>query len=1108
MKKLRILFLAVLAMALMASGAFATAGVTAITIGSETTATLTLATGATTGNTVEVTIATGGTAVPTVTAEVANGATATGVAPTVTQSTAEATATSHTAIITIAPGTVVGTATVEVTAKEGNDDTNDKKVTITVTVVAPSTKITLSCEDKNATFTKATDSAGATLTIPAGVTATVKATLDGTEESVHVESKADVATVVEDTPTEDKVADVKITGAKAGTTTVTITADPADETKEACGASYEAKSATLTVTVVELPAASALEAELGGFTNGVADATVTLTLSGTSTIAALPVAVALNENTDDDGNALFKVYKADGATPIEGSVTLTQESDTTYTGSFKVVWTSDTKSTAIADAITLSYSYTDGEETAKEEAKLSIPKDVEKGKAAAATNPLVAAGTKTTTASDKLTLDKKDFTDGVANITLTLTMEDAVTANTTLPLTLSSLPENVTAKVGGTAVEEGGSFDVTAAAAGEKLTGTLVLTVTEDTTEAVKVVVAYVTEAPVPVTATITVPKGVTAAEGTSDTTVSPDIDEITFKPESASVAVGATKTVTATITISGDKNSTVPTVTVKSANEKVATVVKSGDVVSADSGMTFTVTVVVTGVKSSDSTVKVGLTAVLGKNSKTESFDVTVTAASDEEEGGDATTVTSPDIDWYEAYSFNNKTWTLKYSADEAGVTQTAAVVVSSDFTATPKLVISPDANDYVEFTVGTATKASSSDTRGTVYTFAVTATPLSVDAKGSSFTAYATVTSGSVYKTDSLTFTVIVSDDTKSSDSGDDSGSDTVVTSWDLTVTADKTEATLNYYEKTTVVITSRPADEGVDFVITNNASSTADYKLESKDEFSSTAYVVTYTFTAGETEGEYPITFTVKATSGDDTPQTETVTVTFTVAYDETKQVAPEAPADLAETLGGTDQAVGGHTFHIDTVAERADKFKAGKGVVGWGVKAPFKVRKVFGEKGWWFRFLNAVAQAYFDLNAPTVYGASTASIAADVASSDSALSVGFEDDYTAFFELDLEKAAKTLPEGATYQANSSYTSDATADDGGKPSDPMTAGELKGAKSSSGGGEQGGGDQGGGDEEGEEEGDAVNFLGGSSGGCDAGFGALALALAASMIFVRKRS
>ncbi|MBQ4469953.1 MAG: SYNERG-CTERM sorting domain-containing protein [Synergistaceae bacterium] len=31
---------------------------------------------------------------------------------------------------------------------------------------------------------------------------------------------------------------------------------------------------------------------------------------------------------------------------------------------------------------------------------------------------------------------------------------------------------------------------------------------------------------------------------------------------------------------------------------------------------------------------------------------------------------------------------------------------------------------------------------------------------------------------------------------------------------------------------------------------------------------------------------------------------------------------------------------------------------------------------------------------------------------------------------------------------------------------------------------------------------------MLGGSSGGCDAGFGALALALAASMIFVRKRS
>ncbi|MBR0203450.1 MAG: SYNERG-CTERM sorting domain-containing protein [Synergistaceae bacterium] len=56
------------------------------------------------------------------------------------------------------------------------------------------------------------------------------------------------------------------------------------------------------------------------------------------------------------------------------------------------------------------------------------------------------------------------------------------------------------------------------------------------------------------------------------------------------------------------------------------------------------------------------------------------------------------------------------------------------------------------------------------------------------------------------------------------------------------------------------------------------------------------------------------------------------------------------------------------------------------------------------------------------------------------------------------------------------------------------------MKGTKASSGGNDPTNPDN--------PNSDVDEILGGSSGGCDAGFGALALALAASMIFVRKRS
>ena len=488
------------------------------------------------------------------------------------------------------------------------------------------------------------------------------------------------------------------------------------------------------------------------------------------------------------------------------------------------------------------------------------------------------------------------------------------------------------------------------------------------------------------------------------------------------------------------------------------------------------------------------------GGTTKTYTLTFTVTyrgkAGSSEGKKDEETAKGTPGIDWASASAINNKTWTIYLSADKAGVEDTVKVAVSSDFTAAPALVISPDKNDYVKFAVGTAAKSTSSDKRGTVYTIDMTATPLSADAKGSTFTVYATVTSGSVYKkTSELSVKVIVSDDTK----GNVTPGDDVVTDWELTVEADEKSFDLNWYEKATVTITAKPSDVA-EVTFSDDSDEDEGYTLEGEEPVKgTTAYTKVYTFTAGEEDADYDITFTVKATSGDKT-ETKSVKVTFSVAFDADDQVAPEEPEDLAATLGGTDQTVGGHTFHIDTVTERDEKFKAGKGVVGWGLKAPYKVRPVFGPLGWWFRFLNALLNTYFDLNAPQTFGASVVSIAAsdDVTSGDSALKVGFDGDDTAYFELDLEKAAATLPEGATYKANSSYTPEATAEEGGKASEEMTAGELKGTKAST--------------PEPEPEPTPTptdgELLGGSSGGCDAGFGALALALAASMIFVRKRS
>ena len=490
------------------------------------------------------------------------------------------------------------------------------------------------------------------------------------------------------------------------------------------------------------------------------------------------------------------------------------------------------------------------------------------------------------------------------------------------------------------------------------------------------------------------------------------------------------------------------------------------------------------------------------------------VTGSSESDSGK---TTGTPGIDWASASAINNKTWTLYLSADKAGVEDTVKVAVSSDFTAAPALVISPDKNDYVTFTkTANSTATTSGDNK--IYAFTVTATPVgSADTTGSTFTVYATVTSGSVYKTSELSVKVLVSDDTSS----DVTPGDDVVTDWELTVTADKTSFDLSYYGEAVVTITAKPSDVEVEF--SDDADDDEDYTLEEEDaEEGTTAYTKQYTFTAGETEGDYEITFTVKATSGDKT-DTKSVTVAFSVAFDEENQATPKKPSDKtaeymdmylpAGVVSGEVELTfsdGTYSFTLYRTKEaRQAAFDKPRGKVAWILGADYPVHRRFGKDGWWQYFIEKLLRALdktFEMKTPKTYGAQAgASVAVDndsgVDSRDSAVVVGFIDDQTAVFEVDVEKAKSGLPEGDRYNVETTYTPKAAveaAGDNAEPSTPDVAGEMDGKQDTSG--------NGGTDPTNPETIDEI--LGGSSGGCDAGFGALALALAATLFVSKKRS
>ena len=354
-----------------------------------------------------------------------------------------------------------------------------------------------------------------------------------------------------------------------------------------------------------------------------------------------------------------------------------------------------------------------------------------------------------------------------------------------------------------------------------------------------------------------------------------------------------------------------------------------------------------------------------------------------------------------------------------------------------------------------------------------------------------------------------VLVSSDSSNGDNGN-GDNDNPVSDAELKMEEPEVGSeTLMQGEKTTVTITVTPQTE------------TGVYEFEYDDEdgvftitagdeakiSATTGNAVEYTVQANidATEGEHVITFTV--TSGD---QEVSADVTFTVSAldlsdmddSEKAEYIKDNPAPAPEDLTTEEQK-----------AANEEAFANGRG------EAKFKFRSEWPVKttGWRLLFMRgSVRSVLLDFMRWLLggqyyyYEASMVSALGMIASGDTtdAITVEVEDENTAEYTVDVQKTAGGLNSGDKFEVTPAVIPEAYddvegVDDATKESAGDSVGTMTGAKASdNGNGDNGNGDNGNGDE------DSTTLLGGSSGGCDAGFGALALALAASMIFVRKRS
>lgn len=439
-------------------------------------------------------------------------------------------------------------------------------------------------------------------------------------------------------------------------------------------------------------------------------------------------------------------------------------------------------------------------------------------------------------------------------------------------------------------------------------------------------------------------------------------------------------------------------------------------------------------------------------------------------------------------------RSFTLLMSGDKPAKNGTASfdvvLIISGDDDGlyTVDMVISDDGSyaDYFDFTVEENTDATS-DT-GTVYT--VTLTPVSLDKAGTKYDFYFALISddSEAAKTEVATMTVIVSSDANGK----------ATSTWELDVEADTEKVELSYYGTKDVTLTIEPAE------VTPTVEVTADdgITVTEKKAAATTSAVSTtkvYTIKAGEKSGDFAVTFSVSATSGD--TQSMDVDVDVTVKFDSTKKPGKPELVGL-NSLPAAYQALFGDgvTFYSDPV-KLAAAFAEGKGVVAWATRAagPVKFYKAADWRagkvgGWVLFFLKVGASSRTPFYVKQYQGVlsdvakGSAFIAASQVSSDDCLIDPVSAD-VAIYQVDLENTALGFASPDKYGVNSSYVLSAYEDNGSSTeSEAEKAGTLTATGSSN---NKSGG-----------------VLGNSSGGCDAGFGAMALALAATLFLGKKRS
>ncbi len=290
------------------------------------------------------------------------------------------------------------------------------------------------------------------------------------------------------------------------------------------------------------------------------------------------------------------------------------------------------------------------------------------------------------------------------------------------------------------------------------------------------------------------------------------------------------------------------------------------------------------------------------------------------------------------------------------------------------------------------------------------------------------------------------------------------------------------------------------------------------DEKQDTSAQSNTKTYRFQAkiDATTGSYPFTFRVTSGDGQSVSATETLAITALnlnrMTPEEAKKFITDNPAPtpkMSKTAAELRREIAAALQSGDPVTFRmTSEWPVSTTGKGW--------RVMFKRNNSFFSFLMQLMQWAF--NGRTWTNAETSAISAILASNDAsaagAMKVEIESATEATYTLEPVDMAAALTNGQTFSVQPAIIPEAYEDVAGvsdedKASETESIGEITGTNSSTPGGETPGGDTPGGDEPGGDTEDLVDkVLGGSSGGCDAGFGTLALALAAALLVSKKRS